>query len=74
MNWERFNVLIKKWLPGTQIVHPYPEQRLYAKYPRWMTGTLVAHVRICAEWPVMAIPTATNTAMLWRHNVNSSEE
>lgn len=34
MDWERFNVLIKKWLPSPQIVHPYPEQRFFAKYPR----------------------------------------
>lgn len=34
MNWERFNLLIKKWLPCPQIVYPYPEQRFFAKYPR----------------------------------------
>ena len=34
MNWERFNLLIQRWIPKPKIVHPYPEQRFYAKYPR----------------------------------------
>jgi RNA-directed DNA polymerase len=34
MTWERYNYYIKYWLPKPKIVHPYPEQRFYAKHPR----------------------------------------
>lgn len=34
MTWERFKYYVRYWLPKPRIVHPYPEQRFYAKYPR----------------------------------------
>ena len=34
MTWERFVRYVKFWIPRPRIVHPYPEQRFYAKYPR----------------------------------------
>jgi RNA-directed DNA polymerase len=34
MNWQRFNQLIQYWIPKPRVVHPYPEQRFYAIYPR----------------------------------------
>ena len=34
LNWERFNKLVLRWIPRARILHPYPEQRFYAKYPR----------------------------------------
>jgi RNA-directed DNA polymerase len=34
MNWSRFELLVAHWIPSPKIVHPYPEQRFYAKYPR----------------------------------------
>lgn len=34
MTWERFRYYLKYWLPKPRIVHPYPEQRFYAKHPR----------------------------------------
>ena len=34
MTWVRFNYLVRFWLPKPKIVHPYPEQRFYAKHPR----------------------------------------
>ena len=33
-NWSRFAVLVDRWIPKPKIVHPYPEQRFYAKHPR----------------------------------------
>ncbi len=34
MNWKRFKSYVRYWIPNPQIVHPYPEQRFYAKHPR----------------------------------------
>lgn len=34
LNWERFNKLVMRWIPRARILHPYPEERFYAKYPR----------------------------------------
>ena len=34
MNWSRFELLVDRWIPAPKIVHPYPEQRFYAKHPR----------------------------------------
>ena len=34
MTWVRFNYYVRFWLPKPTIVHPYPEQRFYAKHPR----------------------------------------
>lgn len=32
--WERFSVICRHWLPHPRILHPYPEQRFNARYPR----------------------------------------
>ena len=34
MDWKRFRLLIQRWIPKPRIVHPYPDQRFYAKHPR----------------------------------------
>jgi group II intron reverse transcriptase/maturase len=34
LNWERFNKTVMQWIPRARILHPYPEERFYAKYPR----------------------------------------
>jgi len=34
LNWERFNKIVMRWIPRARILHPYPEERFYAKYPR----------------------------------------
>jgi hypothetical protein len=31
--WERFDPLINQYLPEPRILHPYPLNRFYAKYP-----------------------------------------
>ena len=31
--WERFETLISRYLPEPRIIHPYPLDRFYAKYP-----------------------------------------
>ena len=28
MNWDRFNSLVRRWIPSVRILHPYPNQRL----------------------------------------------
>ena len=33
-NWPRFALLAEQWIPKPKIVHPYPEQRFYARHPR----------------------------------------
>ena len=32
--WDRFQRLVRRWLPKTQILHPYPNQRLIVSNPR----------------------------------------
>ena len=34
LTWERFGSLIDRYLPEPEILHPYPLERFYAKYPR----------------------------------------
>ena len=34
MTWERFSPIIERYLPTPRILHPYPEARFDAKYPR----------------------------------------
>lgn len=34
MNWKRFKPIVKAWIPAPRILHPYPNQRFYAKHPR----------------------------------------
>ena len=34
MTWERFCRFAESWLPKPRVLHPYPNQRFYAKHPR----------------------------------------
>jgi RNA-directed DNA polymerase len=33
-DWNRFGKTANRWLPPPRILHPYPNQRFYAKHPR----------------------------------------
>jgi hypothetical protein len=34
MSWKRFGPLSDRWIPSPQILHPYPNERFYAKHPK----------------------------------------
>lgn len=34
MTWKRFGHLVARWIPSVQILHPYPNVRFDARYPR----------------------------------------
>ena len=34
MAWERFARLADRWVPKVQVLHPYPNERFYAKHPK----------------------------------------
>jgi RNA-directed DNA polymerase len=34
MNWEKFSPIVDRWIPKPKILHPYPNVRFFAKYPR----------------------------------------
>jgi hypothetical protein len=34
MTWERFDQLVDRWIPKVQVLHPYPNERFYAKHPK----------------------------------------
>jgi group II intron reverse transcriptase/maturase len=34
MSWERFNRLVKRYIPAYKNTHPYPHLRFYVKHPR----------------------------------------
>ena len=34
MTWERFDRLVDRWIPKVQVLHPYPNDRFYAKHPK----------------------------------------
>ena len=34
MTWERFDQLADRWIPKVQVLHPYPNERFYAKHPK----------------------------------------
>jgi RNA-directed DNA polymerase len=34
MTWERFGPLVARWIPAVRILHPYPDLRFGARYPR----------------------------------------
>lgn len=34
MPWERFGQLVNRWIPRPKILHPYPNERFYAKHPK----------------------------------------
>ena len=46
--WERIKRLAKDYLPKPRILHPWPEQRFAAKYPRWEPYAGMPLVRFCA--------------------------
>lgn len=33
-NWRRFHTICRRWIPKPKILHPYPDTRFHAKYPR----------------------------------------
>jgi RNA-directed DNA polymerase len=34
LNWDRFGPLVKRYLPSPRVLHPYPNDRFYAKHPK----------------------------------------
>jgi hypothetical protein len=34
LTWERFRPRVDLWLPKPSILHPYPNERFYAKHPK----------------------------------------
>jgi RNA-directed DNA polymerase len=34
MKWDRFRRHVDRWLPHPKVLHPYPNDRFYAKHPR----------------------------------------
>jgi RNA-directed DNA polymerase len=34
MKWERFRRHVDRWIPHPKILHPYPNERFFAKHPR----------------------------------------
>jgi group II intron reverse transcriptase/maturase len=34
LNWSRFGTLANRWIPNPKILHPYPNERFYAKHPK----------------------------------------
>jgi RNA-directed DNA polymerase len=48
VTWERMRRLFKRWLPAPRALHPHPEQRFDARYPRQEPSAVVPHAGICA--------------------------
>jgi RNA-directed DNA polymerase len=34
MKWDRFSRLVDRWIPHPKVLHPYPNERFYAKHPK----------------------------------------
>jgi hypothetical protein len=34
VSWERLKPLLKRWIPSPRVLHPYPQTRFAARYPR----------------------------------------
>jgi group II intron reverse transcriptase/maturase len=34
MDWKTYGPIVVRWLPTPKVLHPYPSERFYAKYPR----------------------------------------
>jgi len=34
MPWARFSKIVDRWMPKARILHPYPNERFFAKHPR----------------------------------------
>jgi RNA-directed DNA polymerase len=48
MSWERYWRLVDRWIPSAKILHPHPNVRFDARYPRQEPYAAILHVRICA--------------------------
>jgi RNA-directed DNA polymerase len=48
VTWERMYRLAERWLPKPRAIHPYPERRFDARYPRQEPSAVVPHARVCA--------------------------
>jgi hypothetical protein len=48
MRWEQIGKIANAWLPKPRILHPWPNQRLAVKHPRWNPGARIVPVGICA--------------------------
>jgi group II intron reverse transcriptase/maturase len=48
MTWERIGKFADHWLPKPRILHPWPNQRVAVKHPRWEPYAGKPHVRFCA--------------------------
>src|SRR5262245_36571698 len=60
VNRKEQAVLLDRWIPAPRVLHPYPDKRFDAIYPRVRAVCANAHVRICGGGrPVMVVPTAT---------------
>lgn len=46
--WQKVFKLADEWLPQPRILHPWPNARFAAKYPRQEPGARIAHAGICA--------------------------
>jgi RNA-directed DNA polymerase len=46
--WERMGRLADRWVPKPRVLHPYPEQRFDARYPRQEPSAVAPLAGICA--------------------------
>jgi RNA-directed DNA polymerase len=46
--WARMYRLARRWLPKPRTLHPFPEVRFDARYPRQEPSAVVPHAGICA--------------------------
>jgi hypothetical protein len=51
MNWQRFGMLIHRWIPTQRLLHPFPSVRFDATHPREEPYAGVPHVRIWVGVP-----------------------
>jgi hypothetical protein len=47
MNWERFRIILNRYVPRVRIMHPQPLHRFDAKHTREEPSALGAHAGIC---------------------------
>jgi len=48
LSWERFNMLVKRYIPSVRTTHPYPEERFRATHPRQEPCAVIPLAGICA--------------------------
>lgn len=48
MTWARMLGVATRWIPPARVLHPWPERRFAANYPRWEPGARIAPAGICA--------------------------